>query len=93
MNSNSPWEVKQIGKVCASIVPGRNKPKKFSGSIPWVTTPEITSRYIPGKSQTLYLSDYWIKEAGAKKVPSGSVIMACVGELGLVAMCPFGKRA
>ncbi|WP_287038565.1 restriction endonuclease subunit S [Desulfobacter sp.] len=86
MSSNSPWEVEQIGKVCVSIVPGRNKPKEFSGSIPWVTTPEITSRYIPGKNQTLYLSDYWINEAGAKKVPSGSVIIACVGDLGLVAI-------
>ncbi|MED6318202.1 MAG: restriction endonuclease subunit S [Pseudomonadota bacterium] len=80
------WEKHPVGKICRSIVPGRNKPKEFSGSIPWVTTPEIKGRYIPSKVQHNYVSNEALKECGGKIVPSGAVIMAAVGELGLVAI-------
>ena len=75
-----------VGKICRSIVPGRNKPKEFSGSIPWVTTPEIKGRYIPSKVQQNYVSTEALRECGGKIVPSGAVVMAAVGELGLVAI-------
>jgi type I restriction enzyme, S subunit len=80
------WEKHPVGKICRSIVPGRNKPKEFSGSIPWVTTPEIKGRYIPSKVQQNYVSTEALKECGGKTVPSGAVVMAAVGELGLVAI-------
>ncbi|MEG3756613.1 restriction endonuclease subunit S [Pseudoalteromonas carrageenovora] len=80
------WEKHPVGKICRSIVPGRNKPKEFSGSIPWVTTPEIKGRYIPSKVQQNYVSTETLKECGGKIVPSGAVVMAAVGELGLVAI-------
>jgi len=82
----SGWEKHPVGKICRSIVPGRNKPKEFSGSIPWVTTPEIKGRYIPSKVQQNYVSTEALKECGGKIVPSGAVVMAAVGELGLVAI-------
>jgi len=84
--SPSGWEKQAIGKLCQSIVPGRNKPKSFDGHIPWVTTPEIRGRYIPSKVQQNYVSVAAIKESGAKIVPVGSVIIAAVGELGLTAI-------
>jgi type I restriction enzyme S subunit len=80
------WEKHPVGKICTSIVPGRNKPKAFNGSIPWVTTPEIKGKYIPSKSQQNYISTEVLKECGGKIVPSGAVVMAAVGELGLVAI-------
>ena len=80
------WEKHPVGKICRSIVPGRNKPKEFSGSIPWVTTPEIKGRYIPSKVQQNYVSTEALRECGGKIVPSGAVVMAAVGELGLVAI-------
>lgn len=80
------WEKHPVGKICRSIVPGRNKPKEFNGSIPWVTTPEITGRYIPSELQQNYVSNEALKECGGKTVPSGAVVMAAVGELGLVAI-------
>lgn len=82
----SGWEKHLVGKICTSIVPGRNKPKVFDGDIPWVTTPEITDRYIPSKNHGLFVSQEALQEAGGKTVPKGAVIMAAVGELGLVAI-------
>ena len=80
------WEKHPVGKICSSIVPGRNKPKVFDGNIPWVTTPEIHGRYIPSKLQVNYVSEEALSEAGGKIVPPGAVIMAAVGDLGLVAI-------
>ncbi|MBH2984146.1 restriction endonuclease subunit S [Serratia marcescens] len=80
------WQKHTVGKLCQSIVPGRNKPKIFDGDIPWVTTPDILGRYIPSKLQKKYVSEEEIKEAGGKLVPEGAVIMAAVGDLGLIAI-------
>ena len=80
------WEKHTVGKLCQSIVPGRNKPKIFDGDIPWVTTPDISGRYIPSKLQKKYVSKAAIKDAGGRLVPEGAVIMAAVGDLGLVAI-------
>lgn len=80
------WEKHPIGKLCKSIVPGRNKPKVFDGDIPWVTTPEILGKYIPSKIQKNFISQPVAKECGAKIVPKGAVVIAAVGELGLTAV-------
>lgn len=80
------WEKHPVGKICSSIVPGRNKPKQFGGDIAWVTTPEITGKFIPSSVQKNYISEETIKECGGKVVPKGAVVMAAVGDLGLIAI-------
>lgn len=80
------WQKYAVGELCASIVPGRNKPKVFDGDIPWVTTPEINGRYIPSNLQVNYVSTTALSDAGGKIVPKGAVVMAAVGELGLIAI-------
>lgn len=80
------WQKYSVGELCTSIVPGRNKPKVFDGDIPWVTTPEINGRYIPSKLQVNYVSTTALSDAGGKIVPQGAVVMAAVGELGLIAI-------
>ncbi|WP_348957429.1 restriction endonuclease subunit S [Enterobacter cloacae complex sp. Mu1197] len=80
------WQKFAVGELCTSIVPGRNKPKVFDGDIPWVTTPEINGRYIPSKLQVNYVSTTALSDAGGKIVPKGAVVMAAVGELGLIAI-------
>ncbi|WP_201582790.1 restriction endonuclease subunit S [Psychrobacter immobilis] len=82
----SGWEKHPVGKICSSIVPGRNKPKQFGGDIAWVTTPEITGKFIPSSVQENYISEETIKECGGKIVPKGAVVMAAVGDLGLIAI-------
>jgi type I restriction enzyme S subunit len=80
------WEVKRVGDICDFIVPGRNKPKKFEGDIPWITTPDLEDGRSVAKSRLgLCISIDEAKKVGSKIVPAGSVLMSCAGELGIVA--------
>ena len=81
------WKTEKAGEVCDFIVPGRNKPTDFEGDIPWITTPDIqqNSTVFFSKSN-LHISREEAKRVGSKIVPKGSVIISCVGELGLVAI-------
>ncbi|MGA2714873.1 MAG: restriction endonuclease subunit S [Bryobacteraceae bacterium] len=81
------WEVKQIQEVCGFIVPGRNKPRVFDGCIPWITTPDLKDGGTVRESRShLKVSLAEAKAVGSKVVPAGSVLMSCVGELGIVAL-------
>ncbi|MBP6281803.1 MAG: restriction endonuclease subunit S [Leptotrichiaceae bacterium] len=79
------WEEKKIGEIMECIVPGRNKPQEFNGTIPWITTPDILNKnFVFHSKNRLNLSEIEIKKVGAKIIPKDSVIMSCVGELGVV---------
>ena len=81
------WEVKKVGDICDFIVPGRNKPKKFEGHIPWITTPDLEDgRSIYKSRLDLCISIDEAKNVGSKIVPAGSIIMSCAGELGITAL-------
>lgn len=81
------WEVKVVTDVCGFIVPGRNKPKSFDGDIPWITTPDLTTgQGIKRSRRELKISASEAKDIGSKIVPTGSILMSCVGELGIIAL-------
>ena len=80
------WEIKKLGDICDCIVPGRNKPKTFNGNIPWITTPDIEHGRINVFSASLKISYEEAQSIGSKVVPKGSVLMSCVGELGITAI-------
>jgi type I restriction enzyme S subunit len=81
------WVRYKVGELCDCIVPGRNKPKKFNGNIAWITTPDIEhSSYIYKSKRNLGISLEEAKKVGSKIVPKDSVIISCVGDLGLVAI-------
>ena len=80
------WGLCKVGDLCDFIVPGRNKPKIFDGNIPWITTPDIKDSLIIKKSKSkLAISKEEAIKIGSKIVPKESIIMSCVGELGIVA--------
>ncbi|MDM8567526.1 restriction endonuclease subunit S, partial [Candidatus Halobeggiatoa sp. HSG11] len=80
------WLKNKVGKLCDYIVPGRNKPRIFNGDIPWITTPDITNNGNIEKSKIgLAISREEAQNVGAKIVPKDSIVMSCVGELGIVA--------
>jgi type I restriction enzyme S subunit len=84
---DSQWESKKVGELCDSIVPGRNKPTNFEGDIPWITTPDIEHNGIINHSKKgLNISREEAKKVGSKIVPINSIIISCVGELGLSAI-------
>jgi len=85
------WRVKQVGDVCNFIVPGRNRPTSFDGEIPWITTPDLDSKATVFSSKSnLKISREEAKKVGSKIVPKNSIIMSCVGELGL--LCIAGNE-
>jgi len=80
------WKIVRVGQVCRCIVPGRNKPKKFDGDIPWITLPDINGMYIESSKTGLGVSEQEIKRCGTKIIPPNSVIMSCVGKFGIAAV-------
>ncbi|MDC0088126.1 restriction endonuclease subunit S [Akkermansiaceae bacterium] len=78
------WEECCIGEVTDCIVPGRDKPKSFTGSIPWITTNDLTEGATTFVSQDkIGLTEEEITKVKAKTIPINSVIMVCVGDLGV----------
>lgn len=69
------------------IVPGRDKPKSFTGNIPWVTTDDLSYRGKTKRSKKLIgLKQSEINQVRARIIPENSVLMTCVGDLGLISI-------
>ncbi|HDR6255501.1 MULTISPECIES: restriction endonuclease subunit S [Bacillus] len=80
------WIELPVGFICECIVPGRDKPKSFSGDIPWITIPDIISETVCTSKSGLGLTEAEIKHVKAKIIPCNSVIMTCVGRFGISAV-------
>ena len=81
------WEKVPTIKYCDCIVPGRDKPKSFTGNLPWITTGDLRYLGFMIKSRlNIGLSKDEISEVRAKIIPKNSVIMTCVGDLGVVSI-------
>lgn len=81
------WPVEKVGAITDCIVPGRDKPKSFTGDIPWVTTNDVIHlgvTYEP--NEFIGLTENEIKEAKSKIVPKNSILMTCVGDLGVLSI-------
>lgn len=84
------WDKDEIGKHTDSIVPGRDKPKSFTGDIPWITTDKLKNLGFLDKNElNIGLTAEEIKSAKSKIIPSQSILMTCVGDLGLVSIADF----
>ncbi|HTN69038.1 MAG TPA: restriction endonuclease subunit S [Dysgonamonadaceae bacterium] len=84
-NNPKGWEKSKTIDYCDCIVPGRDKPKSFSGDIPWVTTNDLEHLNFTNQSKlNIGLTIEEIEQVKAKVIPSGSVIITCVGDLGVV---------
>ncbi|MGG6241730.1 restriction endonuclease subunit S [Nodosilinea sp. AN01ver1] len=82
-----PCESIKVKNICSSIVPARNKPKKFDGDIPWITTVDLEDEFWVEKSKlNLAVSRQELNSIKGKTVPSNTVIMTCVGKFGIVAV-------
>ncbi len=83
------WVWSSAGELCECIVPNRDKPKSFSGDIPWITIPDLDDRgYRVSESRTnIGLSMAEAEQYRARIVPKGSVVMTCIGRFGISAVC------
>jgi len=81
------WKVKKVSEVCDFIVPDRNKPELTDNGIPWITTPDIVNGGdISFSKSNLFVHKEYAKKYNLKIVPTNSLIMTCVGDLGIVAL-------
>lgn len=77
-------DIVKVIDVCDCMVPGRDKPKSFTGNIPWITIDDLKINGITYKSKNnMGLTETEISGVKRKTIPTGSVIMSCVGNLGL----------
>lgn len=82
--SKTKYKLVPIHMVTDCMVPGRDKPKSFTGEIPWITINDLNINGYTNKSKLgLGLTIDEVKEVNRKCVPQGSVLMSCVGNLGL----------
>ena len=78
------WETCPISEKCNYMVPGRDKPKSFTGNIPWITIEDLNVNGITYESKSkLGLTKFEIEEVKRKVIPKDSIIMSCVGNLGI----------
>jgi type I restriction enzyme S subunit len=88
VRNENAWEKDKVISYTDCIVPGRDKPKSFTGNIPWFTTEDLIHKGFVTKSKKgLGLSNEEIKEVRARVIPAGSVLITCVGDLGVITVC------
>lgn len=81
------WDKVEVGKVTTCIVPGRDKPKSFTGFIPWITTDDLKALgYTSHSKKQMGLTQAEIDDVRAKVIPCRSVVMSCVGNLGVTSI-------
>jgi type I restriction enzyme S subunit len=83
------WVWTTTGQLCDCIVPNRDKPKSFSGEIPWITLPDFEESSIDvSKARSgLGLTREEIERDRARLIPADSVVMSCVGRFGITGVC------
>ena len=80
-------EWKYLGEVCNDvIVPMRDRPKVFDGTIPWCRIEDIEGMYFNKSLSGLMVSEKIVKQMNLKVYPAGTVICSCSATLGVCAI-------
>ena len=87
VKNDKGWEAKKLKEESICIVPARDKPKSFTGNIPWITINDLEQNgYTLVSKEGLGLTMEEIIEVNRKVVPIGCVLMSCVGNLGITSI-------
>lgn len=77
----------KLRDVCSDIiVPMRDRPKLFNGTIPWCRIEDIEGMYFNKSLSGLMVSEKVIKDMNLKVFPTGTVICSCSATLGVCAI-------
>ena len=81
------WTTCKLKNICSDfIVPQRDKPKSFDGTIPWCRIEDIEGKYLNGSLSGQLVTEETIKEMNMHKCPVGSIICSCSASLGVQAI-------
>ena len=80
------WNIKKLGDVSEVIVPMRDKPKKFDGTIPWLRIEDLDGKYAIRSKSEQKVSETTIVQMKLKPYPIGTVLCSCSGKMGICAI-------
>lgn len=83
----SVWEKHRLSdEFIDFIVPMRDKPKEFGGSIPWTRLEDIEGKYLNDSLSKQYVTEETIIKMNLKIIPKDSLIVSSSATFGIVAV-------
>lgn len=84
------WTWTTAGELFECIVPNRDKPKAFTGDVPWITLPALSDQVRIDRARSdRGLTKEEIRTYKARVIPAGSIVMSCIGRFGLAGVLTF----
>lgn len=81
------WEQRKLSDEFSNfIVPMRDKPKEFGGSIPWTRIEDIEGKYLNGTLSDQYVTEETVQSMNLKIIPKNSLIVSSSATFGVVAV-------
>lgn len=82
-----PWDSVALRAVVSQfIVPMRDKPQSFEGSIPWCRIEDFEGIYLDDSKSAQYVSEQIVEAMNLKVFPVGTVVVSCSANLGVCAI-------
>ena len=81
------WEILPLKAIANSfIVPMRDKPKKFSGDIPWIRIEDFEGKFLKRSKTSKCVDKSTVEKMKLKVYPKGTVLCSCSATLGVCAI-------
>lgn len=81
------WEQRKLSDEFVDfIVPMRDKPKEFGGTIPWTRIEDIEGKYLHGTLSGQYVTEETVRKMNLKIIPKDSLIVSSSATFGVVAV-------
>jgi type I restriction enzyme S subunit len=81
------WESTKLKNIVIDfIVPMRNKPKKFSGNIPWCRIEDFEGKYLSDSKSQRHVSIQTVNNMNLHICPIGTLLVSCSADLGKCAI-------
>jgi len=80
------WSIVRLGSVAGMIVPMRDKPPDFKGTIPWIRIEDFDGKYIQRSKSGQCVDDQIVRTMNLKIYPAGTVLCSCSCSMGATAI-------
>ena len=81
------WQERELRSVVRDfIVPMRDKPEKFRGTIPWCRIEDFDGKFLTGSKSGQHVDKNIIEQMNLKLLPVGTLLVSCSADLGRCAI-------
>lgn len=84
-------KVKDLGQIVTGKTPSKKDIRNFNGNVPFIKTPDMHKSWIISKTEET-LSETGASSQNNKYLPPWSVLVSCIGTVGIVAMNLFRSQ-